>query len=145
MPAISGSFTGSVRLQTAVVLSDQSNHELSLAEITGTQKSSDKKWNGAAITYWGTTDAIAGNGTQSGYFTQVHDGGDRDWGTFEGKVATSGGDTTVEGTWQFTGGSGKFNGLAGKGTFKTRLTSLRELEATWQGTYELASAKAHAR
>ena len=145
MPTITGSFTGSVRAQTAIALSDQPNHELSLAEITGTQKASDEKWNGAAITYWGTTDVVAGSGTQSGYFTQVHNGGDRDWGTFEGKVSTSGGETTVEGTWQFTGGSGKFKGLSGKGTFKTRLTSPTELQANWQGAYELASAKAHAR
>ncbi len=38
MPAMSGSFLGSVRVQTAVALTDQSNHELNLAEIGGTQK-----------------------------------------------------------------------------------------------------------
>jgi hypothetical protein len=145
MPALSGSFSGSVKVQTALALSDQSNHELNLAEIGGTQKSSDEKWNNAAITYWGATDTVNGKGTQSGYFTQFHGDGDRDWGTFEGKVATSGAEITVEGTWQFTGGSGKFKGLSGGGKFKTRMTSPRDVECTWQGAYELATAKAHAR
>jgi hypothetical protein len=145
MPAVSGSFSGNVKVQTAITLSDQSNHELNLAEIGGTQKSSDEKWNNAAITYWGTTDVVEGKGTQRGYFTHVHGEGDRDWGTFEGKVATSGAEMTVEGTWQYTGGSGKFKGLTGKGTFKTKMSSPKDVECTWQGAYELASAKAHAR
>ena len=145
MPAMSGSFTGSVKLQTAVTLSDQSKHELNLAEIGGTQKASDEKWNNATITYWGFTDVVEGKGSQRGYFTQVHTEGDRDWGTFEGKVVTSSGQITVEGTWQFSGGSGKFKGLSGNGTFKTKMSSPSQVEATWQGTYELASAKAHVR
>ena len=43
MPAVSGSFSGNVKVQTAITLSDQSNHELNLAEIRGTQKTSDEK------------------------------------------------------------------------------------------------------
>jgi len=58
MPAMTGSFSGSVRVQTAIALSDQANHELNLAEIGGTQKASDEKWNNAAITYWGTTEVV---------------------------------------------------------------------------------------
>ena len=145
MPAISGSFSGSVKVQTAVALSDQSNHELSLAEISGTQKSSDERWNNAAITYWGITDLVGGRGSQRGYFAHVHAKDGRDWGTFEGSITTSGAEITVEGTWQYTGGDGKFQGLTGKGTFKTKMTSPRTVEASWQGTYELATTKAHAR
>src|SRR2546427_6390902 len=116
MPAMTGSFSGNVKLQTAIAVSDQSNHELNMAEITGTQKCTDERWNNAQITYWGITDSIEGKGSQHGYFVQVHDGGDRDWGTFEGKVATNGAEITVEGKWQFNGGSGKFKGLTGNGT-----------------------------
>jgi hypothetical protein len=145
MPAVSGSFSGNVKVQTAIALSDQKNHELNLAEIGGTQKTSDEKWNNAAITYWGTSDVVDGKGSQSGYFVNDHGADGRDWGTFEGKVAPSGGEITVEGTWQYTGGNGKFKGLTGGGTFKTKMTSPRDVEATWQGAYELASAKAHAR
>ena len=58
---------------------------------------------------------------------------------------TDGAQITVEGTYQFNGGSGKFKGLTGNGTFKTKLSPRRGVEATWQGAYELATAKAHAR
>jgi len=144
MPAMTGSFSGNIRLQTAISLPDQTNHSLSLAEISGTQKCSDEKWNNATITYWGITDLTEGKGTQHGYFVNAHSESDRDWGTFEAKVTTTDGQTTVEGTWQFTGGSGSFRGLTGDGTFKTRVTSATELEGSWQGAYELAAAKAQA-
>src|ERR1022692_2978784 len=99
MPTMTGSFSGNVNRQTAVAPSDQPNHELSLAEITGTQKSSDEKWNNSTITYWGTTDVVDGKGTQRGYFVNVHSEGDRDWGTFEGRVKMTGAEITVEGTF----------------------------------------------
>jgi hypothetical protein len=145
MPAVSGSFSGKVNVQTALAVSDQSSHELNVAEIGGTQRSTDEKWNNAAITYWGITDIVEGKGSQHGYFVNNHGESGRDWGTFEGGVATNGGELTVEGKWQFTGGSGKFNGLTGDGTFKTKMSSPRDVAATWQGTYQLASAKAQAR
>ena len=145
MPAVSGSFSGNVKVQTALSVSDQSNHELNVAEISGTQKSNDEKWNNSTITYWGVTDVVEGKGSQHGYFVNDHGESGRDWGTFEGKVATDGGQITVEGKYQFNGGSGKFKGLTGNGTFKTKLSPRRGVEATWQGAYELATAKAHAR
>ena len=50
----------------------------------------------------------------------------------------------MEGTWQFTSGSGEFKKLTGNGTFKIKMLSPKEVQGTWQGTYELASAKAQA-
>ena len=144
MPTMSGSFSGSARMQTSVSLPDPPAHELALAEITGTQKSSDEKWNNSAITYWGFTDLAGGSGTQRGYFVNNHGEAGRDWGTFEGKVAVSGNAVTVEGNWEFTGGSGKFSGLTGNGTFKTVASSPTDAQGTWQGAYELAIAKAQA-
>jgi hypothetical protein len=88
---------------------------------------------------------VDGKGSQSGYFVNDHGADGRDWGTFEGRVASNGAQVTVEGKYHFTGGSGKFKGLSGNGTFKTKMNSPREVHATWQGAYELASAKAHAR
>ncbi|MCI0623562.1 MAG: hypothetical protein L0387_18200 [Acidobacteria bacterium] len=142
MPSLSGSFSGSVRMQTSISPPDLPNRELNLAEITGAQKCTDALWDDAGITYWGFTDIAEGKGTQRGYFVNVHGEADRDWGTFEGRVTMSGSEINVEGTWQFVGGSGKFNGLTGDGTFKTRMTSPTTVEAYWQGAYELAGARA---
>jgi hypothetical protein len=142
MPDFSGGFAGKIKVQTSVGLTDQPNHDMSLGEVIGTQKSSDARWNGGAISYWGVTDLLEGKGTQTGYFTTDHGNAGRDFGTFEGKVTTSGGQFSVEGSWKFTGGTGEFKELAGGGTFKTKLTSPTDIDCSWQGTYQLARAHA---
>jgi hypothetical protein len=145
MPTVSGSFSGRATSQTTLVLHDAPNHEMNLAGIAGRQKSSDENWNNATITYWGIADLVGGSGPQRGYFVNEHADGDRDFGTFEGKVVTTGGQVTIEGAWKYEGGTGKFKGLTGGGTYKGRFVSAVEVENTWEGTYQLAGAKAHAR
>src|SRR5260370_5943989 len=145
MGGVSGSFSGNVKVQTALAVSDQSNHELNVAEIDGAQKSTDEKWNNAKITYWGVTDIVKGKGSQHGYFVNDHGESGRDWGTFEGRVATNGAKITVACKYQFSGGSGEFKGLTRSGTFHTTMSSPTDVVGTWQGTYQLAFAKAHAR
>ena len=141
MPSISGSFSGTITQQFGLNLNDQSNHMLGIAEVSGTQNSPDPLWNNAKITYWGINDLIGGEGSQTGYFTTVHPDGGRDFGTFEGKVSSAGGTMTVEGTYKFTGGDGQYRGLTGDGRFKTVAKSETEIEATWNGAYELAKAQ----
>jgi hypothetical protein len=143
MTPFSGSFTGKAKLQANVSLSDANNHELSLMEVVGLQKSGDPKWNDARVTYWGLADLQAGNGSQRGYYVNDHADGDRDWGTFEGKITTSGGQVTLEGAWTGTGGTGKFNGLRSGGRYNGRMTSPAEVEMAWKGQYELAGAAHH--
>ncbi len=143
MTSITGSFSGKITQQSALPLADQPNHQLSIAEISGTQKSPDPLWNKSKITYWGVTDLLNGKGSQHGYFNNVHPDGGRDFGTFEGQVTTAGGGMTVEGTFKFTGGDGDYRGITGGGKFKTLMKSETELEATWDGNYELAKAQTH--
>lgn len=139
MPNVSGSFSGKATSQSTIALQDVSNHDLGLLEVRGLQKSPDEKWNNSKIAYWATADLIAGNGLQRGYFVNEHSDGDRDFGIFEGRISTSGGQVTIEGTWKFTGGTGKFNGLTGGGTYKGRMTSPVEIENNWEGTYQIAT------
>jgi len=138
MPDCSGSFSGRATSQTTISLPDASNHDLSLVEVRGVQKSTDQHWENAKITYWGTADVTTGNGAQRGYFVNEHADGDRDFGTFEGKIVTTGGEIALEGNWKYTGGTGNFQGLTGGGTYKGRMTSATEVENTWEGAYELA-------
>jgi hypothetical protein len=141
MPSVTGSFSGKITKQSGLLLTDQPNHELGIAEVSGTQKSADPLWNDAKIAYWGITDLLDGKGTQRGYYNNVHGEGGRDWGTFEGQVTTAGGGMTVEGTWKFAGGDGEYRGVTGGGNFKIVMKSETELEATWDGNYELAKAQ----
>jgi len=85
MPSISGSFSGRITQQFGLPLTDQSNHLLAIAEVNGTQRSPDPLWNNSKITYWGINDLLNSEGSQTGYFNNVHPDGDRDFGTFEAK------------------------------------------------------------
>jgi hypothetical protein len=141
MPSNSGTFSGKITKQTTMSLTDQSAHDMNIAEVAGTQKSADALWNGSKITYWGVTDLLDGKGSQRGYFNNIHTDGGRDFGTFEGKATAAGSGMTVEGTYKFTGGDGMYVGMSGGGKFKTTMKSETEIECSWDGTYELAKAQ----
>src|SRR6185369_4124309 len=121
MTSITGSFSGTVTKHSAIALDDFPNHEMSIAEVSGVQKSPDPLWNDAKITYWGATELLDGEGTQRGYYNNIHGDKGREWGTFEGKVTAGG--MTVEGTWTITGGDGELRGVTGTGTFRTMAKS----------------------
>jgi hypothetical protein len=65
---------------------------------------------------------VDGKGNQRGDFVNDHGADSRDWGTVENRVAAKSGEITVEGTWQYTG----------SGSFKTKMSLPKEVEATWQ-------------
>src|ERR1035438_4398247 len=99
MNQIIGSFAGNSTQQSTITPTDQPNHAMNIAEVRGTQKSADPLWNNSKIAYWGVTDLLDGKGTQHGYFNNIHPNGGRDFGTFEGKVTTTGSGMAVEGTY----------------------------------------------
>jgi hypothetical protein len=138
MQQIKGSFSGRANWQTTIPQNETPKHDVTIVQINGLQKSSDAHWNDSKITYWGIGETISGNGTQRGYFINKHTDGGTDRGTFEAQVTTTGSNTTLEGTFTFTGGTGKFNGMSGNGKFRSRLTSPTEVQCTWEGAYELA-------
>ena len=139
---ITGTFFGKIRTQAAAALSHEDNHALTLIEVAGPQKSPDPLWEGARITYWGTSDLVNGSGSQCGYWCNEHPDGDRDWGTFEGKITTSGQQVTMEGMWKYTGGTGRFKGISGGGKYKGYFPSATDVVNNWEGEYTLASATA---
>jgi hypothetical protein len=138
---ITGVFSGKVMTQAASALFHEDNHALTLVDVAGTQKSPDPLWNGAKITYYGAGDLVNGNGPQRGYWCNEHADGDRDWGTFEGKITTAGQQVSMEGAFKFTGGTGKFKGLTGGGKYKGHFPSATDVVNNWDGEYTLGSAK----
>lgn len=144
MPNISGSFSARVSAEASLFPQDQPNHQLQLSEVVATQNSPDPSWNSARLRYSGIADLVAGSGTQRGYFANDHTDGDRDCGTFEGKVTISGSEITLEGIFTFTNGHGKLKGIRGGGTYKGRMVSPTEIQMTWSGSYELAAGASRA-
>jgi hypothetical protein len=141
---ITGSFTGKVRGQSAVTVAHEGNHLLSLVGVAGVQDSPDPLWKGSRIAYWAMADLVNGSGPQKGYYDNEHLDGGHDWGTFEGKITTSGQQVTMEGTFTITGGSGKYQGITGGGKYKGRFPSALDVAMDWEGEYTLAAAKAAA-
>jgi hypothetical protein len=144
MPTATGSFSGKVKVQTAMTVSDKPNHQIMTGEVTGEQHCSDNLWNNTTVNYWATSDITDGRGTQHGYFVNDHGENGRDWGTFKGTVSPSGAELAVEGEYEFTGGTGRFAGISGKGTFRSRMTSPTDVACTWQGAYEIPAVRSQA-
>jgi hypothetical protein len=142
MPTFSGAFSGVVDIQQAITVGDVDGHALMVARVRGGQQSPDPLWNDSTIIYSAVLDLTAGAGEQRGYFVNTHADGDRDFGTFGGTVTPAGSELLCTGTWEFSGGSGRYVGLTGKGTYRMRLTSPETVEATWDGTYQLTVAAA---
>jgi hypothetical protein len=138
---ITGSFAGKIRGQAVVSPFHLENHSLSLIAVAGTQKSADPLYNDAKITYWGTAEIVNGNGPQKGYWCNERANGERDWGTFEGKITTNGQQVSMEGTFAFTGGTGKFKGITGTGKYKGNFPSPTDVVNNWEGEYTLVAAK----
>jgi len=141
MPNVTGVFSGTFNSRAFLSSRDQPNHELSMAEIDGVQRSLDPDWNGARMTFWGARDVQSGLGTERGYFINEHPGGDRCWGSLDGTVVQTETSLTAEGTFRFTGGSGKFNGISGQGTYRGRMTSPVTVETEWTATYQVAGTR----
>ena len=49
--------------------------------------------------------------------------------------------STTEGTWSYTGGTGKFKGIKGKGTYKGKADSSGTMVSEIEGDYELPAAR----
>jgi hypothetical protein len=55
-----------------------------------------------------------------GYVVITMDNGDKAFARYSGAAtSTKDGSNTAEGTWSYTGGTGKLRGLTGKGTYKS--------------------------
>ncbi len=142
MKQMAGAFAGTISQQFTLAPTDQPNHAMNIAEVHGIQKSSDPLWNDSKITYWGVADLLNGEGMQHGYYDNNHGEGGRDWGTFEARITTVGGEMIAEGTFKIRGGDGKYRGITGGGRFRSVMKSETELECAWDGDYELVKSQA---
>lgn len=93
------------------------------------------------VTTVAITEAVAGTGTVKGYRTSLCRDGDKTYATYDGTLKTvprQGGppEITVRGAWQYTGGTGRYEGIVGGGTYKGQLTS-QGLVYDWEGEQTL--------
>ena len=139
MPNFTGQLKGSSTSQTIVSINDKPDHVLMLSVNHSHQTCSDPHFNNIRQSSWGTADLTRGAGKQHGYFVAEHSNGDQSCGTYECSVNTVNGQLTMEGRWQYTHGTGQFEGIQGNGTFKGRQLSPSTSEITFDGNYQLKS------
>jgi hypothetical protein len=78
----------------------------------------------------------------SGYHVTTMSNGDKIYVRFQGNdTMKDGKPNTTEGTWSYTGGTGKLKGIKGKGTYKGQVDSSGHMIANVEGDYELPAAK----
>jgi hypothetical protein len=124
---------------------DDPQHDVTLSHLTGVLKSTDPNFNDVKVHEVTFSDCVAGTGTHRGYDVNIHPGGDKTFTRHEGVTRTvvmlkEAPQTTFEGKWWCTGGTGRFAGITGRGTYRGRVTPTG-LAYVFEGEYEMRQAR----
>ena len=119
----------------AFPIADKEGHVLVVSETRGY----DLQSGGNAVNRV-VVDLVKGNGRNFGYGTLTEKDGDLLHYAFEGKVSTvsdAAGKpaTTAQGTWNSTGGTGKWKDREASGTWKSAAVDAQTSISEWEGTW----------
>jgi len=138
---VAGKHTLAYINQNRIEVGDTEGHIISLSEFEGSNISTgeNKFMDGALDVGMTFADIIKGSGPHEGY-GKFSLNGDAIFWKHEGKSVTtlsSAGKpvTTVEGTFTYTNGTGKYQNIQGSGTYKGRYISKTIVVVDWQGEY----------
>src|ERR1700733_14438783 len=133
--AISGTLTVKVEKQEVLPLTSQSGDMLMLVETHGTNKSSN--WmDDAQVVNKEIAFLLQGNGPQHGYitFAKGEDTVDVKWSGYVSTAMANGEPhISFHGTWEQLKGTGKYQGIQGKGSYKGHYISQTDYVVDWVG------------
>jgi len=131
--AQTGTFTAAGKIvgilaETKMLPGDKQGHEVTMVRRMDSITYSDPLFGSGQASVLSVSDYVTGSGPHHGYFSIRHPSGDSTFTSYEGAgkaVPKPGGppDVTFEGKWQFTGGTGQFEGITGGGTYKGGVTT----------------------
>ena len=137
----SGMITATDIHNAGIHVDDIEDHHITLTEGEGTNVSTgeQKFMDEAEVGIFGTSDHIKGTGTGRGY-AKMSLGDDVVFLKHEGTVTTTPSskgnrNTTFEGIFSFTKGSGQYKNIRGSGTYKGKYISKRIYTVKWEGEY----------
>lgn len=119
-------------------LIDADNHEVGQEVVLSEIKFSHPAFKVKQEWVYSQFDFVGGSGPHRGIFVDVHEDGSQTFGTFEGgqkTVSNADGSwsSTWEGTYEYTGGTGKFKNIKGQGRYKGSISSSTEFrEEGWE-------------
>jgi hypothetical protein len=131
---------GKPDIQQSVDVGDRAGHMLVLVKQSCTWTTPMEMAGLKSKTYTGAvvSDAAADKAQDRGYVVMVMENGDKAFVRFTGAaVFKDGKPVSGEGTWSYTGGTGKLRGLTGKGTYKSTPTADGGDEDQVEGDYSL--------
>ena len=139
---------GKADAQHAIEAGDRAGHMLVVTQISCTWTTPMEMAGLQSKTYKvaATSDSSGGHSQERGYVVTTMDNGDKAYIRFQGSgTSKEGGAHTGEGTWSYTGGTGKLKGLKGKGTYKSSGTTADVTEDQVEAEYTLPEAGAEAK
>jgi hypothetical protein len=144
---IKGTFSVKYVKQEALPVTDATGPVLILGEAQGVNESTGRQsyMDGAQVSNKEINELVQGNGTHRGYVTMTSRDGDQEITQWNGDVTTVMKDgqpmTSFKGTWQKISGTGKLQGIQGRGTYAGHFTSQTEYVVDYIGqvTVPLAS------
>lgn len=128
----------------SIAVGDQAGHSLAISKSACTwtkpmEIAGLKTKDGFDFTYG---DTIGAKVQGSGYHVSNMSNGDKIYVRFQGNDTTKDGKpATTEGTWSYTGGTGKLKGIKGKGTYKGKADAAGNMVVEVKGDYQLPAAK----
>lgn len=131
--AQTGSFTANGKMtgllsETKMLPGDKQGHELTMVRRMDSITYSDPVFGSGEAVVISISDYVIGTGGQHrGYFAIKHPNGETTFTAYEGAneiTPKAGGppDNTFAGKWQCIGGTGRFDGISGGGTYKGMAT-----------------------
>jgi len=129
----------------SVEVGDRAGHMLVLEKGTCTW-STPLEMAGLKSTSYTSADTVDVTGEKfqvRGYVVMAMDNGDKAYVRYQGTASATEQAGNGEGTWFYTGGTGKLKGLKGKGTYKTS-GPMNDQETKVEGEYSLPEAGATA-
>ncbi len=141
---VSGKMTMTYTEQQKIEVGDTEGHALSFGTSEGNNMctSEDTFVDGAQVVNMTFSDLVRGNGPHEGYAKFVL-GEDAVFAKWEGMVTTTVREEeeplmAFEGTYVYVKGTGQFENIQGKGTYKGQFTSKTDYTADWDGEYSIA-------
>ncbi len=128
----------------SIEVGDHPGHSVAISKFTCTwttpmEIADVQTKDGYDVTY---SDGSGAKVRGSGYHVSNMSNGDKIYVRFQGNdTMMDGKPSTTEGTWSYTGGTGKLKGIKGKGTYKGKTDSTGNMVAEIEGDYELPAAR----
>jgi len=136
---VAGTFTVKYAEQHSLPVPDAGGHALMLGRVAGVNRSTGQSpyMDQAKVISLEFGDLVQGNGTHQGYIT-FSQGVDSVISKWNGKVTTTLSPdkkpmTSFAGTWTKVKATGRYQDIAGKGTYKGRFISQTEYTVDWEG------------